>query len=82
MKYLAADQFGEDACFARSSLPTLTMPSVDRELVGGNAELLRRHLDQHAARLGGGHAHLLATELDAGRAGCAALVHAGARCRP
>ena len=36
-----------------------------------------RHLEQHAARFGRGHAHLLAAELDAGRTGGAALVHAG-----
>ena len=49
----------------------------DDELIGRRAELGGRHLDQHAARFGRGHAHLLAAELDAGRAGGAALVHAG-----
>ena len=40
----------------------------DGELIGRNAELLGRHLDQHAARFGGRLAHLPAAELDAGRA--------------
>ena len=48
-----------------------------RKRIGRNAELLGRHLDQHAPRLGGRHAHLLAAELDPRRAGGAALVHAG-----
>ena len=39
-------------------------------------KLLRRHVDQHAPRFGRGHPQLLAAELDAGRAGGAALVHA------
>src|SRR5262249_33547301 len=39
--------------------------------------LLGRHLDQHAPRFGGGGAHLLAAPLHPGRAGGAALVHAG-----
>ena len=50
----------------------------DDQSVGLDAEFLRRHLDEDAARLGGGGAHLLAAVLDAGRAGGAALVHAGA----
>ncbi len=51
----------------------------DGELVGCNAELRRRHLDQHAARFRGGDAHLLAAILDAGRARGAALVDACSR---
>ncbi len=49
----------------------------DDELIGRRAELLGRHLDQHAARFRRRHAHLLAAELDAGGAGRAALVHRG-----
>ncbi len=48
----------------------------DDELIGRRAELVGGHLEQHAARFGRGHAHLLAAELDAGRARGAALVHA------
>ena len=50
----------------------------DGELVGGKAKLLRRHLHEHPARLGRRGAHLHTAALDAGRAGGAALVHAGA----
>ena len=55
----------------------LTTPSFTVSWPAGNAELLRRHLDQHAARFGGGHAHLPAAQLDAGGAGGAALIDAG-----
>src|SRR5439155_27159955 len=48
-----------------------------RELVRRQVKLLCRHLDQDAPRFGGGDAHLLAAQLDAGRAGGAALVHRG-----
>ncbi len=48
----------------------------DGERIRRQAELRRRHIDEHAARLGGRHAHLLAAHLDAGRARRAALVHA------
>ncbi len=49
----------------------------DDKLVGGRAELFGRHFEQHAARFGRCHAHLLAAELNAGGAGRAALVHRG-----
>ena len=47
------------------------------KLFGGKAEPVGRHGDQDAPRLGGGHAHLLAALLNAGRARRAALVDAG-----
>ena len=49
----------------------------DGQIAGWHSKFLCRHLDQHAARLGGRYAHLLAAELDAGRPGGATLVHAG-----
>ena len=55
---------------------------VDDEIGRRHAELGRCHLEQHAPRFGGGHAHLDAAELQAGRAGRAALVHATCACRP
>ena len=73
---LAADKIGVArlfACIAGGADDTV----LHRELAGRNAEFLGRHVDQHAARLGGGHAHLLAALLDAGRAGGAALIEAG-----
>ena len=48
----------------------------DGEVAGRQRELLGRHVDEHAARFRRGDAHLLAAELDAGRARGAALVHA------
>ena len=55
----------------------LTTPSVTVSLSAGTPSFCGRHLDQYAARFGGGDAHLLAAVLDAGGAGGAALVHAG-----
>ena len=49
----------------------------DRQLLGRRGELVGRHRDQNAPRFGGGHAHLLAAFLKAGRTGSSALVHAG-----
>ena len=51
---------------------------ADGELVRRHVELLRRHLDEEAPRLGGGVAHLRAAELEAGAAAGAALID-GAR---
>ena len=76
VEVFAADQFGIAGLLV--AVEGRAHRAVDDdELVSRRAELLGRHVQQHAARLGRGHAHLLAAELDAGRARCAALVHAG-----
>jgi hypothetical protein len=49
----------------------------DGERIGGKTQLLGRHLDQHAARFGRRHAHLLPAALDTRGSRGAALVHAG-----
>ena len=72
---LAADQVGVACLFARIA-GGADDAVLHRQLARGNAELFRRHLDQHAARFGGGHAHLLAALLHAGGAGGAALIDA------
>ena len=72
----AADQLGIGGALARVVLG-MHHAVADGERVGDEAELGRRHLDEHAARFRGGHAHLHAAPLDAGRARGAALVHAG-----
>src|SRR5262249_30122885 len=71
-----ADQLGVGRFLARIVLGVHHAVG-DGERVGREPELRRRHLDEHAARLGRGHAHLLAAHLDAGRARGTALVHAG-----
>ena len=72
-----ADQFGVGRLLRRIGLGMHDAVGDD-ERIGGKAELLRRHLDQHAARLRRRGAHLHAAALDAGRARGTALVHAGA----
>ena len=71
-----ADQLGVGRFLARIALG-MHHAVGDGERVGRQGEPRRRHLHEHAARLGGRHAHLLAAHLDAGRARGAALVHAG-----
>ena len=73
---LPADQFGV-AYPLRRIARCVDDAMRHRQLIGGKAELFRRHLDQHAPRLGGGHAHLFAAFLDAGRTGRTALIDAG-----
>jgi len=71
-----ADQLGIGRLLRRIALGVHDAVG-DGERIGRQGELRRGHLDEHAARFGRGHAHLLAAELDAGGAGGAALVHAG-----
>ena len=71
-----ADQLGIGRLLRRIGLGVHDAVA-DGERLRRQAELGGRHLDEHAPRLGGGHAHLLAAVLDAGRARGAALVHAG-----
>ena len=73
----AADQLGV-ARLLRRVARRMHYAVDDGELVGWQSKLLRRHFHQHAARFRRGDAHLPAAGLDAGRAGRAALVHAGA----
>ena len=76
VEVLPADQLGVADCLG--GIASGVDDAVGhRELIGRNAELVGCHLDQHAFCFGGGHAHLLAAFLHAGRTGCAALIDAG-----
>ncbi len=75
VEVLPADQLGIGDLLVRVALGVDDAVG-DGELIRRDVQLRRRHVDQHAARLGRCVAHLLAAELDAGRARRATLVHA------
>ncbi len=73
---LTADEFGVADLLRRIGRATDNAVG-HRQLIGGEAELNCRHLNEDAPRLGRSHAHLPAALLDASRTGRAALIDAG-----